>query len=188
MPSWRRPATRVVIFWCPCGTLATSRLPRRQRPRSRVMLVEVPVWSTKMGFLGSKPRLRAFPVCTCDANVLAVLFGGVQAFFESDVVAVVEPPHRTGAHPDATRTHRSRPRISSIVKSGSAATSSSSHRWCASSSERLPPISLAATDPVCRRRATHRSPNSLTSNAAAASWQDAPASIERTTRSRRSRE
>jgi hypothetical protein len=56
---------------------------------------------------------------------------------------------------------RSRPRISSIVKSGSAATSSSNHRWCASSSERLPPISLAATDPVCRRRATHRSPNSV---------------------------
>jgi hypothetical protein len=122
-------------------------------------LVEVPVWSTKMGFLGSKPRLRAFPVCTCDANVLAVLFGGVQAFFESHVVAVVEPPHRTGAHPDATRTHRSRPRISSSVKSGSRPCDDENDilvfeleiRWAcnasnagASSGERLPPISLVS--------------------------------------------
>lgn len=51
---------------------------------------------------------------------------------------------------------RSRPRIS-----GSAATSSCSHRRCASSSERPPRIRLASTDPVCRRRATHRSPSSV---------------------------
>jgi hypothetical protein len=48
---------------------------------------------------------------------------------------------------------------------------------------------LAATDPVRRKRATHRIAElGLTSKAAAASWQDAPASTARTTRSRKSRE
>lgn len=47
MPSCRRPATKVVIFQWPCGTLATSRWPRGQRSRSLVMLVEVPVSSMK---------------------------------------------------------------------------------------------------------------------------------------------
>ena len=49
------------------------------------------------------------------------------------------------------------------------------------------PIGLAATDPVPRHRATHRIAElTPTSNAAAASWQDAPASTARTTRSRKS--
>ena len=50
-------------------------------------------------------------------------------------------------------------------------------------------IGLAATDPVRRKRAIHRIAElALTSKAAAASWQDAPASTARTTRSRKSRE
>src|SRR5207302_8273230 len=59
----------------------------------------------------------------------------------------------------------------------------------ASSGERLPPIGLAATDPVRRQRATQRIAElTPTSNVAAASWHEAPASTAPTTRSRKSRE
>jgi hypothetical protein len=43
----RSPATKVVVFQWPCGTLVISRSPRGARPRSRAMLVEVPVSSIK---------------------------------------------------------------------------------------------------------------------------------------------
>src|SRR5262249_21167328 len=75
MRSCRRPATKVVTFQWPFGTLATSRCPRRQRPRSRVMLVEVPVSSTKMS-LG----LRVGPFAQAGLNEafgLAIGFGCV---------------------------------------------------------------------------------------------------------------
>ena len=41
MPSWRKPATKVIVFQCPCGTDATSRSPRGQRPLGRTMFVLV---------------------------------------------------------------------------------------------------------------------------------------------------
>ena len=39
MRSWRSAARKVSVRQRPCGTLATSRAPRRQRPWRRVMLV-----------------------------------------------------------------------------------------------------------------------------------------------------
>jgi hypothetical protein len=54
--------------------------------------------------------------------------------------------------------------------------------------ERLPPIGFAATDPVCRQRATQRIAELGLTSKAAGSWQEAPTSTERTTRSRKSRE
>jgi hypothetical protein len=78
MRSWRRTATKVVIFQWPRGTLATNRFPHGQRPRNLVMLVEVPVSSMKTMDQAS----AALPVRACLADVFAVLFGSVQAFFE----------------------------------------------------------------------------------------------------------
>jgi hypothetical protein len=46
-PSWRGPATKVVIFQWPCGMALTRRAPRSLRPRTRAMLVVVPVSSMK---------------------------------------------------------------------------------------------------------------------------------------------
>jgi len=51
--STRNPATKVVVFQCPCGTRPISREPRRQRPRKRAMLVAVPVSSINTSRRGS---------------------------------------------------------------------------------------------------------------------------------------
>ena len=93
----------MVIFQWPCGTLVTSRLPRGQRPRSLVILVEVPVSSMKMSLFRIKRlcsrfqlarAVRTFPSSrSCSA--------ACRLFFESDVVALAEPPHRTGANRNA---------------------------------------------------------------------------------------
>ena len=53
MPSWRRPATKVVVFQCPWGTRPIRRAPRRLRPRVRAMLVLAQVSSMKTSRLGS---------------------------------------------------------------------------------------------------------------------------------------
>lgn len=45
MPSWRRPARKVRVFQCPCGTWAVSLLPFAAQPQDRVMLVLIQVSS-----------------------------------------------------------------------------------------------------------------------------------------------
>jgi hypothetical protein len=49
----RKPATKVVVFQWPCGILPTNRSPRGARPRSRALLVLVPVSSMKTNREGS---------------------------------------------------------------------------------------------------------------------------------------
>ena len=71
-----------------------------------------------------KPRLLLLPGRACHADVGAILFGGVQTFFEGDVAAVAEPPHRTGADEDATCAQPGADFFH--VRSGSAAICSSS--------------------------------------------------------------
>ena len=51
--SCRRPARKVSVFQCPCGTLAISGVPRGLQPRVRVMLVLAQVSSTKTKRAGS---------------------------------------------------------------------------------------------------------------------------------------
>src|SRR3974377_2099891 len=59
IPSCRKPATKVIVFQCPCGTAATSRWPRGQRPLSRTMFVLVAVSSINTSRAGSsKPCSR----------------------------------------------------------------------------------------------------------------------------------
>src|SRR5258708_29963525 len=101
MPFWRRPATKVVIFQWPCGTLATSRLPRGQRPRSLVMLVEVPVSSMKTNLLGSSRGCSCFQFARAVRTSSRSCSAACRLFFEGDVVAVAKPPHRTCADLDA---------------------------------------------------------------------------------------
>src|SRR5918994_7867629 len=52
-PWQRRPATKVWVSQWPNGALACRRSPLRQRPRSRVILVVVPVSSMKTSRCGS---------------------------------------------------------------------------------------------------------------------------------------
>src|SRR4029077_13946031 len=90
-----RSATKVVFSQWRCGTLPTSRSPRGARPRSRAILVEVPVSSMKTS------RSGASLACLSDHAVRAAATSGRSfsaartLFFEADAVAVEEPPDRT---------------------------------------------------------------------------------------------
>src|SRR5271165_3787236 len=102
MPPSRRPATKVVIFQWPCGTLATSRLPRGQRPRSLVMLVDVPVSSIKTNLRGSSRGCSCFHFARAVRTSSRSCSAACRLFFEGDVVAIAEPPYGTSADLDAT--------------------------------------------------------------------------------------
>src|SRR6266481_9978375 len=91
----RRPATKVVVFQWPCGILPTSRSPRGARPRSRAILVEVPVSSMKTSRSGSSlGRLSAHAVRAAATSGRSCSAART-LFFEADAVAVEEPPDRT---------------------------------------------------------------------------------------------
>jgi hypothetical protein len=53
-PLVRKPATKVEVFQCPCGTAATNRCPSGARPYRRVILVVAQVSSMKTSRSGSK--------------------------------------------------------------------------------------------------------------------------------------
>src|SRR5260370_27431493 len=98
--SLRRAATKVVVFQWPCGTLATSRSPRGQRPRSLAMLVEVPVSSMKTSLVGSSRGCRCFQLARATRTSSRSCSAARRLFFEADVVPIEEPPHHTGADHD----------------------------------------------------------------------------------------
>src|SRR5215475_2943588 len=91
--SWRRPATKVMVFQCPCGAYPISRRPRAQRPRSLTILVVVAVSSIKTSRArSSKPcsriqrrRARATSARCCSA--------AYRLFFKADIVTKEEAPN-----------------------------------------------------------------------------------------------
>src|ERR1700685_4234801 len=110
-----------------------------------------------------------------------------RVFFEGDIVTLIESPDR--APPVLSfYSQASRARISSSVRSGSAATRSSSHRLCVSSGERLWPVpGFAATLPVFVQRSNQRiAVETPISSRRAVSRLLSPASTIPTTRARRS--
>src|SRR5271168_2751732 len=93
-PLMRSAATSVSVFQWPCGTLATRRSPRGERPRCRTILVVTAVSSMKT-------RRGAFSLdCSTFSSARAAATSGrscsaaCRVFFERDVVAFVEPPDR----------------------------------------------------------------------------------------------
>ena len=90
IPSWRKPATKVIVFQCPCGTDATNRSPRRQRPLSRTMFVLVAVSSINTSRAGSsmpcsriqRRRARATSARFCSA--------ACRVFFKAHIVSIKE--------------------------------------------------------------------------------------------------
>jgi hypothetical protein len=83
-------------------------------------------------------------------------------FFEADVVAVKDPLHRTGADRDPALSQLAADFLQRQIRLGG---HQRQHSLCASSGDRLPPIGLAATNPLRRQRAEL----GLTSKTAAAS-------------------
>src|SRR5882672_3745471 len=78
----RKAAMNVKVFQWPCGTLATSRSPRGERPEWRTILVVTDVSSIKTRRLARKDDCSAFCSAACSV------------FFEGDAVSIVKSPDR----------------------------------------------------------------------------------------------
>src|SRR5512139_3811750 len=102
MPSCRSAATKVTVFQCPQGTRPMTLRPRLARPRSRAMLVQVPVSSMKTKRAGSNDcrsichwaRAKATSGRSCSA--------ASTVFFNGDVLALKEAPDRAVAYDHAS--------------------------------------------------------------------------------------
>src|SRR4030088_2006915 len=103
MPAWRKPATKVRIFQCPHGTRPITRRPRLARPRSRAMLVEVPVSSMNTSRAGSRSGCAAIQAARAAATSGRSCSLACTIFFEADVFGGEEPPHRAIADRLAAR-------------------------------------------------------------------------------------
>ena len=105
IPSWRKPATKVIVFQCPCGTDATNRSPRGQRPLSRTMFVLVAVSSINTSRAGSsmpcsriqRRRARATSPRFCSA--------ACRLFFKADIVSIKETLESAPTAGDALFSH-----------------------------------------------------------------------------------
>ena len=105
IPSWRKPATKVIVFQCPCGTDAISRSPRGQRPLSRTMFVLVAVSSINTSRAGSsmpcsrtqRRRARATSARFCSA--------ACRLFFKADIVSIKETLESAPTAGDALFSH-----------------------------------------------------------------------------------
>src|SRR5258708_22190624 len=103
---WRRAATKVIVFQCPCGTRPTNRSPRGQRPLSRTILVLAAVSSMNTNRVESsmscsriqRRRARATSARSCSA--------ARRLFFERDFVSSEKPPERGAAAGDPSLAHR----------------------------------------------------------------------------------
>ena len=104
IPSWRKPATNVIVFQCPCGTDAISRSPRGQRPLSRTMFVLVAVSSINTSRAGpesllrtQRRRARATSARFCSA--------ACRLFFKADIVSIKETLESAPTAGDALFSH-----------------------------------------------------------------------------------
>jgi hypothetical protein len=106
IPSWRKPATKVVVFQCPCGTEATNRSPRGQRPLNLTMLVLVAVSSMNTSRAGSsmpcfriqRRRARATSARSCSL--------ACRLFFDGDIMSLEKSPDRSAAARNSLLAHR----------------------------------------------------------------------------------
>ena len=82
------------MFHLPCGTLASSLMPRRAHPRSGAMLVRLQVSSMKTKRSGSIPGLIRRPLRPPSRHVGTIALTGDDGFFEAQLLGVNEVPHR----------------------------------------------------------------------------------------------
>ena len=94
IPSCRKPATKVIVFQCPCGTDATSRWPRGQRPLSRTMFVLVAVSSINTSRAGSSKPCSRIQRRRARATSARFCSSACRLFFKADIVSIKEPLQR----------------------------------------------------------------------------------------------
>src|SRR5258707_8777924 len=96
-PLTRSAAMNVRVFQWPCGTLATSRLPRGERPEWRTILVVTDVSSIKTSRFARKDDCSAFSSARAAATSGRSCSAACSVFFERDAVPLVKPPDRGSA-------------------------------------------------------------------------------------------
>src|ERR1700684_1508159 len=95
MRSWRRAATKVMVFQGPWGTLAPSRSPRGAQPRSGAMFVLVQVSSMNTKRSGSIRLCRSVHWARRRATSGRSRSLATTVFFEAEPFGVHEVPHRS---------------------------------------------------------------------------------------------
>src|SRR6267142_1694126 len=90
----RKAAMNVKVFQWPCGTLATSRSPRGERPEWRTILVVTDVSSIKTRRLARKDDCSAFSSARAAATSGRSCSAACSVFFEGDAVSIVKSPDR----------------------------------------------------------------------------------------------
>src|SRR6185295_8013527 len=98
MRSRRNAARNVRVRQRPCGTLATSRWPRAQRPWVRVMLVLAQVSSMNTRCEGSSRPWYLFHCARRLATSGRSCSLACRLFFEADALVLEEVPHRVATH------------------------------------------------------------------------------------------
>ena len=185
IPSWRKPATNVIVFQCPCGTDAISRSPRGQRPLSRTMFVLVAVSSINTSRAGSsmpcsrtqRRRARATSARFCSA--------ACRLFFKADIVSIKETLESAPTAGDALFSHDGENLLEGQIRLFG--NQSQIQSECSSNGETLPPLRFGAALPVSLQRWHHRITElTPTLKISAISRRDAPLSTASTARSRKS--
>src|SRR3954467_1966433 len=95
--SWRKAATKVMVFHVPSGTLPITRFPRGARPLSRTRFVLTAVSSINTSRAGSSmpcSRIQRRRACATSARCRSA---ACRLFFKGDVVSVEKPPERAAA-------------------------------------------------------------------------------------------
>src|SRR5450631_1618484 len=94
----RKAAMNVNVFQWPCGTLATRRSPREERPEWRTILVVTDVSSIKTSRRARKDDCSACSSARDAATSGRFCSAACSVFFERDVVPLVKPPNRGSAY------------------------------------------------------------------------------------------
>src|SRR5260370_40865648 len=87
----------VRVFQCRCGTLATSRSPRGERPEWRTILVVTDVSSIKTSRCLRNDDCSAFNSARAAATSGRSCSAACNVFFKRDAVPLVKPPDRGSA-------------------------------------------------------------------------------------------
>src|SRR6218665_3878880 len=188
---------KLVIFGWPCGTLAMQRCPFGERPRVRVMLVDVPVSSRNTSFVASSAGWLSFPsnpspfptllpFLLCGAGFFFFFITNLFLFFLKLKPHLFSWCHRAGAliviRCSASRSHISRSVKSALSLIHSRNIGSSGARQ----DSRCPPIWKLCRIPSSRRVLTWYTHTRLTSKRLVISVGRSPCSIAFSTLSRKS--
>src|SRR6476620_6005828 len=186
IPSWRNPATKVIVFQCPCGTECDQPLPARATTSEPHHVCAGSGLVDKHQPSGVKHALLSSPTSAGASDIGSFLLCRVQAFFLKLTLCRSKKRWRALRLPGMPCLAMAA-RISSRVKSGCLVIRAKIQSECSSNGETLPPLRFGAALPVSLQRWHHRTTElTPTLKISAISRRDAPLATASTARSRKS--